>query len=170
MKITVPIIALITLGAGASSSLAQAYRLRALDPFSLSESLLEDFWRVPKIEFPAVSPPTSRLRVVENENLYGVQLDLPGFQPSELDVSLDKDRVLMVRGKHECTDEKDLHCLKRSVYESVHFGRDANLDWDQVDVSYDQGVLSVTAKKAPVKEEATRKLPIRSSPILQVQQ
>ena len=104
-----------------------------------------------------------QLDVVETETGYVVSVDLPGVKPEEVKVEME-DGKLTISGKRETVKEektKNVHRVERtsgSFYRAIGLPRE--IDANQIEASYDQGVLKVTLPKSAEKQP--RKIEIRS--------
>jgi HSP20 family protein len=85
-----------------------------------------------------------------------VRYDLPGVDPKEVEVSLDRDQ-LTIRGERR-TEQED------QGYREVHYGRfertlqvPEGIDPEKVSARYDKGVLEVTL---PAPASTARKVPV----------
>jgi HSP20 family protein len=99
------------------------------------------------------------MNVSETENEIRITAELPGVTEQDIDVSLDAD-VLTIRGekKFERKDEKEnFHFVERSY---GTFQRSLRLpfplDPDQVQASFENGVLTVTLPKTGRQERSRR--------------
>ena len=107
-------------------------------------------------KFPAVD-------VKETDDGLVVTAELPGVEEDDLDVSV-ADRYLTIKGekKHEKeTKEKDYHVSERS-YGS--FRRTLSLPYapatDNIEASFDKGVLTVNLRKSPELAKAETRIKI----------
>lgn len=99
------------------------------------------------------------LDLSETDNEIEVSMDLPGFQPNEIDVELHKD-VLSIRGEHsEEKEEKEegrrYHRIERrrgSFQRTVQLP--AMVQEDKIDANFKDGVLTI---KMPKSEESKSK-------------
>ena len=106
---------------------------------------------------------TPHLDIVETEKDYVVSIDLPGVKPEDVKVEMDDGR-LSVSGKRETVVEdktKNLHRIERtkgSFSRVVALPRE--VDTDNIDAKYEQGVLHITLPK--LAEKQPRKIEIRA--------
>jgi len=105
----------------------------------------------------------AHMNVSETENEIRISAELPGVKEDDIDVSLNDD-VLTIRGekKFERKDEKEnFHFVERSF---GTFQRSIRLpfpvDPDQVQASFDNGVLTVTLPKS-AQQERTRRIQVQ---------
>ena len=106
---------------------------------------------------------TTSMSVSETENEIRVFAELPGLREEDIDVSLNDD-LLTIRGekKFERRDEKDnFHFVERSF---GTFQRSIQLPFsinpDQVQASFDNGVLTATLSKS-AQQECTRRTQVQ---------
>ena len=88
--------------------------------------------------------------VIEFEDRYELNLDLPGFQKEEIRISVE-DSNLTVEAAHSA-QEKPGKMLRSERYtgpyaRSFHIGK--NIDSDHADAAYTDGLLRITLRKAP---------------------
>ncbi len=127
------------------------------DPFAAMQRqmnrLFEDFTR--GMDLPAMAGDGGRtpaFDVSENDRQLKIQADLPGVDEKDVDVTLVHD-LLTIRGekKAEREETKEHHHLSERSYGS--FMRSFRLpfepDPDQVEASFDKGVLTITLPKPP---------------------
>lgn len=99
--------------------------------------------------------------IFETADSLVVEAELPGMDPSQIDVSID-DGVLVIKGErsHEKeVDEENYHRLERAYgffQRSVRLPVEAVAD--EVKATYDAGVLRVSVPKAEPKEP--RRVPV----------
>lgn len=99
----------------------------------------------------------------ETDNAVDVRVDLPGMKAEEIDIQV-HNNLLTIRGERkEETEEKDrtFHRIERR---SGSFSRTVSLpsevDQDNVDAAYKDGVLTITMPK--VKAAQTKKIAVKS--------
>jgi len=105
----------------------------------------------------------AHMNVSETENEIRISAELPGVKEDDIDVSLNDD-VLTIRGekRFERKDEKEnFHFVERSF---GTFQRSIRLPFpvnpDQVQASFDNGVLTVTLPKS-AQQERTRRIQVQ---------
>jgi len=96
-----------------------------------------------------------RVDISDTDKEYVVEADLPGVKEGDLDISVSKDGLLIIKGKRESFDEqkkRNYYRMERSYgsFERVIALPD-NCDSNKVDASFQNGILSV---KIPKKEPA----------------
>ncbi len=92
------------------------------------------------------------LDVAETDKAITVRAELPGVDPKEIDITITGDRLTISGEKKETVERKDKdYSHRESHYGS--FSRSVQLptevDPQQVNAEYDNGVLTVTLQKAP---------------------
>lgn len=109
---------------------------------------------------PVWSP---RADIVETEDVYHVDLDLPGVDRDSLELTLD-DGVLKINGERSLREEhRDgrFHRVERSYGRfSRSFRLGPDVDSDTVEASFDDGVLHVSVRKA--EQAKPRRIEVRS--------
>lgn len=98
-----------------------------------------------------------RVDVYEEGNDLVFQLDVPGINKDNLDVSVDNNQLVISGERRE---EKDVEDKNRNYFRSERvygtfqrsFALPETVDADQIDASYDDGVLKI---RAPRTEQAT---------------
>ena len=137
-------------------------------PFSLFRSemdrLMDRFFRDPWSEgwFGPVAGWTPTLDVSATDAQVLVRVELPGVDPSDLDLSV-TGNVLTISGEKKKLEEKDdgrCHHIERSFgsfRRSVQLP--AEIDLESIVAASQQGVLTIAMNKTP--EETPRKIEIR---------
>ena len=104
--------------------------------------------------------------VSETDNEIRLTAELPGVDREDLEVSVSNDR-LTIRGEkkkqHEKSDQ-DFYRLER-YYGSFQrtIPLPCEVESDQVDASFKDGILSVVLKKTKAAQKRTKKIPINVS-------
>lgn len=99
---------------------------------------------------------TGDIDIVESDNDYQVEMDLPGFNENEVDITVDKGYLTISANKEETKEKKDKESKKyimkqrssRSVSRSFKLGE--NIDVNNVNAKLEKGVLTLKLGK---KEE-----------------
>ena len=88
--------------------------------------------------------------IKEDEDRYLIRADVPGVEPDDLDITLDKG-VLTLQGQRDTRNEEEKDGLRRVERVSGKFYRRFNLpetaDADAVSADYEQGVLEISIPK-----------------------
>lgn len=97
---------------------------------------------------------TPALDVRERDDRFVVTLDLPGMEPSDVEVTFE-DGTLTIRGSREFTEEEKDETYHRIERSFGSFARSVRLprvaDDEKIEASFDKGVLTVDV---PKREEA----------------
>lgn len=112
----------------------------------------------------AAGMPLMRTDILEDENGYELQVNLPGFQKEDIQAEL-KDGYLFLKAEHtENTDEKDEQTgkyIRRERYTGSYQRRffvGEDLTEEDVKAKYENGVLTLNIpKKEPVQPEIPEK-------------
>ena len=102
--------------------------------------------------------------VLESDQSYHVETDLPGVALSDIHVEFD-DGTLQIKAQRKATEASEgveVTADERhygEVHRSIRFGKDVNAD--SVDAELDNGVLTITVDK--VAEVQPRKITIRKA-------
>lgn len=106
---------------------------------------------------------TPTLDVSDSDEAYMVYVDLPGVDPENVKVEM-HDGKLTISGKREAAHEKSEHTYHRIERSSGNFVRAISLpgevDIDQVDAQYTQGVLAIRLPK--IAKQQPKKIQIRT--------
>ncbi len=98
--------------------------------------------------------------VAETENELVVNVEIPGVDPEEIDVSLSGDTLLIRGEKKQETEEKgeDYHLLERNYGTFIRsIDLPAEVQSDKINASYKNGVLTIVLPKS----ERTQKKEIK---------
>lgn len=98
-------------------------------------------------------------QIVDNEDMFQVQLDVPGVNVEDLKINLEDDgKMLTLSGSREKTADGYSYT---SQFSQSFFLEDPTIDADQFSANLQNGVLIVSAPKDSKKlEEAIRSIPI----------
>ncbi|MBK1637582.1 hypothetical protein CKO24_00730 [Rhodothalassium salexigens DSM 2132] len=108
----------------------------------------------------------ARLDVMETEHSVEISVDLPGMDPKDVDITL-TDGALMIRGErvdsHEDKARDYRHVERRygAFYRRVALPCDVNED--QVEARFENGVLTVSLPKSTAAKEHERKIHIKAA-------
>lgn len=109
--------------------------------------------------FRNFSPPRSAnpWRWTEQDEAWKGELDLPGFTKSEVDVSLDKDRVLLVQAKQpELAEGEERDFARSEISYQLRLPREAAAE--KLVAKLEDGVLRVTIPKVTPDSQIERKI------------
>ena len=143
--------------------------MRALTPWTgLStmkkemDRLFERFWEADFPHFPAIGEWAPALDISETKDAVIVKAEVPGMDPTDIQLSL-QDQVLTLKGeKKQEKEEKDEHYY-RAERSYGAFARairlPAPVDGSKVTATFKNGLLAVTLPKAPGAKGTT--IPIK---------
>lgn len=122
------------------------------EPFGQLDKFFEDF---PAMPFAKTSSDLA-VDVFEKDNKIIAEMNVPGMDPSKIEVSVE-DNYLRVRGSHsEEKEERDKQYyskeIRRGSFERI-VALPATVKRDGVEAEYEQGVLRVIMSKAEVAKE-----------------
>ena len=120
------------------------------DPFTELERISSTFFS----EFPARALSAAPVNLYRNDDRYVVEVDLPGFDPSSIDVSAEPGLLTIRADRDTSREDRDARWLVRErhsaqVVRQLALGDDVNLD--AIAADYRDGVLKVTL---PVRADA----------------
>eukprot|EP01083_Nonionella_stella_P025291 69663_1 len=138
----------------------------------------DDFFSTPFTHHPAVPfltdiqrDPDMILRrsspcyeVHENEKQFQLAIDVPGVKMKDINISLEEDRVLRIRGGREIhkTEKDGTVTASQSKFEKS-FVMDDSVDPEKVTAHLQDGVLTITAPKSVAKMK-TKQIVITEGP------
>ena len=120
-------------------------------------------WPVVEKDLTKDLVPIMSTDLIEGTDNYSVNVDLPGVDPKDLDVTLD-DKVLVISAerKHVHEEKTDkVHSMERSfgkVQRKIRLPNNADLD--KVDTNFKNGVLSIIFPKKTGPDTSVRKIKI----------
>jgi len=133
-------------------------------PFSdLDKFFGDDDWLLPV--FPRMDFTKPAMDVKETEKEVVAEVEIPGFDPEKVDVSVE-DGVLKVRGSmDEKKEEKDKGYWRKEIRKGS-FERMVRLPVavkeDAVEATYEKGVLKIVMPKAEEKPSSKVKIQVKS--------
>ena len=126
------------------------------EPWSLADLVQRDLDRVgarragrAEAETPVINwtPPVD---IVEEHARFVLRADLPGVDPSDIDLSMDEG-FLSISGERKAGDRSDVDGIERYERKTGRFLRRFSLpetaDADAITAKYDKGVLEITVPK-----------------------
>jgi HSP20 family protein len=150
-------------------------RRREQDPFydihSQMNRIFDEFFERPLGLSPFFSEAsTSRefapsVDVNETEKEITILAELPGMEPEEIDISLDRNALRLRGEKRADSEEKGKHYYRvERSYGSFQrvIPLPCEVDEDQIDATYKRGVLKVVLPKAKPEQEISRRISIKS--------
>lgn len=109
--------------------------------------------RHPALDLLRGHAPRVAFDLVLMDNRYQYRVELPGFKKENIQIALDEGH-LVVRAKHEASEEKFLIKERNYVSLSRELPLPEDADTNSIEASYDNGLLLVTAQKsAPVPQK-----------------
>ncbi|KAL3484630.1 Hsp20/alpha crystallin family protein [Aspergillus germanicus] len=105
--------------------------------------------------------------VHESQDSYHLDGELPGVEKKDIDVTCDDQGTLQIRGHSEqrTTEEDPQHtwwCSERSVGDFRRsFSFPSPVDHENIDATFENGVLSITVKKAGSVGRSSRQVTIK---------
>ncbi|MFN3344491.1 MAG: Hsp20/alpha crystallin family protein [Chloroherpetonaceae bacterium] len=126
------------------------------NPFAVIDRVFDDVFRDTMPVFnSAFNPNAMRVDIAEDEKNIYIEAELAGMKKEDVKVSIE-DNVLTIRGERKQENEekkKNYHRVER-VYGSFSraFTLGENIDKDNIEAKYEDGVLRLTLPKVePVK-------------------
>lgn len=129
------------------------------------DRLFDQFWDEPSPDFESsdaqFSPPCD---IDESDSHYILSFDVPGIRKDELRVEL-SNGVLHVSGERKSEKESGHGERKRTERFYGSFERaialPENVDSEEIEASFDNGVLQVAVKKSRKQEPESHRIPVR---------
>jgi hypothetical protein ELI_4153 len=127
--------------------------LPARDDRNFGLSTFEDFFR-PFFAFDE-RPRVMKTDISEKDGNYVLDIDLPGFEKKDIDVSLNDGYLTVSAKRDQSNEEKDQqgNYIRRERY-SGSYSRSyyvGDLDENEISASYDKGILCITFPKEDEK-------------------
>jgi HSP20 family protein len=141
-------------------NIARTTRQVSRNPFDV---LMNDFFEG---EFNAKAKPTvlgkPLANVFETKEDYRVELLVPGFEKSELDISIDG-KILVVKGGLSTSTQERKQLRKEFGLEDFQrsFKLTDDVSIDNVEANYSNGILEVVLKKLEPQKEETKRIEIK---------
>ncbi len=108
---------------------------------------------------------TPRIDVNETEKEITVIAELPGMEPEDIEISLDRN-ALTIRGEKRSEDKEKGKRFMRVERSYGSFQRVINLpievDEDKVEASYKRGLLTITLPKSKSAREISKRIAIKA--------
>ncbi len=119
--------------------------------------IVDDMEKGYRVEYGSFAP---TIDIIEDEKTLRLFAELPGIPKEQVKITVNEDKVLMVKGeKKRCKEETD-ECKEKSYIRaersfgefSRSFQLPENIDTASISAKHDNGVLNITlSKKEPVK-------------------
>ena len=131
-------------------------------PFSDLDKIFGDTdWFLPVVPHPnAIKPP---MDVYETENDIVVKMNIPGFDPEHIDISIENG-LLRVSGKmEEKKEEKERGYIRKEIH-TGSFERvislPAKVETGDIQAGYDKGILKISIPKSKDKQNSKIKIKV----------
>ena len=125
-------------------------------PSTVGGSLLSDFFDDRFFQPHWMRESMPALNVRENEKNYEIEVAAPGYNKSDIDVSLDNG-VLTISAETKDEKNEDENNYRRREFSCRSFSRSVvlpdNIDENSIDARYIDGVLKLSVKKAKADQE-----------------
>lgn len=137
------------------------YSLIPRDFFDLNRFFDEEDWRLPQLFSIKLSEPALDLYETDKEVI--AELSIPGFDPKNIDVSVE-DQCLRIKGSTEKKEEEKKKEYWRKEIRKGSFERivrlPAAVDEKKIKATYKKGVLKVVMPKISVAKEKKVKIKV----------
>lgn len=132
------------------------YNLVKRTPNTLLDDFFNDDFFFPRIDY------STNIDVYQKEEDYFVEVDLPGYKKEEISVDFSDD-VLTIKAQHneeEESKEKKYYYRTRKCSEFMRQIRFSNIDHENIDAQFNDGVLAI---KLPTKhkEEVVNRIEVK---------
>ena len=107
---------------------------------------------------------TPRVDVVENDNKYLIDVDMPGVKKEDISITLNNGMLTIeAETKTEDEEKKDGHVVRKERYygkimRSFEIGKD--VQESDIDARFEDGVLKLVAPKTEATAPATKRIEI----------
>ena len=125
-------------------------------------TLLDSFFDTPISEFfsdSSIMRQIPAVNIKETESEYSVEVAAPGLKKEDFKISLEKD-VLMISSEKEAEEKSENDGYTRKEFSYSSFKRSLKLpeqaNKEEIQASYDQGILIISIPKNVIKEETSR--------------
>ena len=127
----------------------------AARPHDLFDNFDRHFWR----DMNSMTQ-DFRTDIVEEDDRYVIECELPGFTREDISVDVENDRLIIsARREHKDDGRKYIHRERTSAAYQRSFAI-SNIRTDAISAAYTDGVLSLTLPKEQPKEAQSRKIEI----------
>jgi HSP20 family protein len=135
------------------------------------QALRSRFWRSPvgrtvSDRFDTGWAPAPAVDVVEADKAFEIKAELPGMDPSQVDVKI-SDGMLTIRGekKEEKEEKEENYYLSERRFGSFQrsFKLPDSVDVDNIEASFNNGVLAIMLPKSTQAIEREKKIAIKTS-------
>lgn len=103
---------------------------------------------------PVVRKNDFKCDIYEKDNVYHVEMDIPGFAKDEVKIECDNGYLTITAEKSNESNDEDKNYIRRervygSIKRSFNFG---DINEDEIKAEFNNGMLNITIPKAEVKE------------------
>ena len=135
-----------------------------LMPFGRSDNNLFNYLdNVEKNFFSGLNVSQFRTDILDKDDHYELQAELPGFQKEDIHIDVENDTLtISAEHKDEVEEKKDNYVRRERKYGSFSRSFDVSgVKADGISAEYHNGVLSLTLPKKNPEFPATRKIDIK---------
>lgn len=135
-----------------------------LMPFGRSDNNLFNYLdNVEKNFFSGLNVSQFRTDILDKDDHYELQAELPGFQKEDIHIDVENDTLtISAEHKDEVEEKKDNYVRRERKYGSFSRSFDVSgVKADGISAEYHNGVLSLTLPKKNPELPATRKIDIK---------
>lgn len=125
-------------------------------------NMLDDFFSDGLMPSRNLLRDTFKLDIVEKDNAFLVEAEMPGIKKDEIDLNIDNDTLCITVNRTEESEDEGKNYIhkERRVSSMSRRIRLADTKLDEITAKLDDGVLTVTIPKE-TKAEKTRKIDIK---------
>ena len=132
--------------------------------YSVFDDLFKNFWEGNPSMKEETSLHSMSTDILDREDHYLLQADLPGFQKEEISIELDQN-TLSISAVHNEESEKNENNYLRKERVSRSYKRSfqvSGLDASDIDASYENGVLEVKLpKKQQIEDRPVKRIEVK---------
>ena len=131
--------------------------------FNEIDSLFDNFWNIDQLTDCSQNFQPS-FNISQNKTSYFIDTDLPGIDKKDINISINDDMITIsgerkINQKHDDKYERYNNSNYGTFEKSFHIPDDANID--KIDAKMDNGVLTISIKKAEKVSADIRKISIK---------
>lgn len=107
---------------------------------------------------------TPAVDIVEKDKSYEINVELPGIDEQNVDVTLRNGNIVIKGEKQEDKEEKSKdYYLRERQFGSFEraFAVPEGVETDKIDASFKKGVLTITLPKAPTAQNSEKKISVK---------
>lgn len=97
-----------------------------------------------------------KLDIIDNDKAINIYVELPGMNKDDIKISVNEDKMLVLKGKKESAGENDKRSYIRSERSFGEFSRSIvlpeNIDIDHINAKFNSGILELSIPKTAPKE------------------